>query len=89
MARQCFSSVKTVSCVHLAISKKAGQNFFYLIGTLKERRNKETNRLSEWHFRQNKSVIAQVNFILLGGTHYSSKPQSMSEIDFSSTSTLK
>ena len=60
--------------------------------TLKDGQNEETNRLPERHFRlssviciflQNKSVKTQTNFILLLGTHYSSKPESMSEIDFS------
>ena len=59
--------------------------------TGKDRQNEETNRLPGWHFRlcsviciflQNKSVKTQTNFILLRGTHYSSKPESMSEIDF-------
>ena len=34
-------------------------------------------------FLQNKWVKTQTNFILLRVTHYSSKPESMSEIDFS------
>ena len=33
-------------------------------------------------FLQNKSAKTQSNFILLRETHYSSKPESMSEIDF-------
>ena len=59
---------------------------------LKRPSNGETNHLPELHFRlcsviyifvQNKSVITQTNYILLRGTHYSSKPESMNEIDFS------
>ena len=34
-------------------------------------------------FLQNKAAKTQTNFSLLRGTHYSSKPESMSEIDFS------
>ena len=35
------------------------------------------------HFSSKQIVITYTNFILPHGTHYSSKPESMNEIDFS------